>query len=149
QIPILILTGDQESGRNISCLDQGADDFMIKPFERRELAARVNAILRRVNYSGSKQPMLTVDGISLDEGQRIVHFDQRMIENLTPKEFDLLFHLMKNSPNIVSRDLIAKKVWDSEIEIIHERTIDVHIRRIRVKLGPGSLNRLLTVAGRG
>ncbi len=149
QIPILVLTGDPESGLNISCLDQGADDYMTKPFDRLELAARVRAILRRVTYAGSRQDVLKRDGISLDVGQHVAILNDRKIENLTPKEFDLLHLLLKNSPNVVSRELVARKVWDIDMDVFNERTIDVHMRRIRLKLGPEALNRLVTVTGKG
>jgi len=148
-MPILVLTGDHETGQNISCFDQGADDYMTKPFDRMELAARAKAILRRVNYAGGQKNILEREGISIDVGQRVVLLKDRKIENLTPKEFDLLYLLMKNSPNLVGRNLLAKKVWDRQVEIINERTIDVHVRRIRLKLGEAALGRLVTVPGSG
>jgi len=148
-IPIIVLTGDDETGKNIACLDQGADDYMTKPFDGPELLARVRAILRRVNYGGKRQEILKVDGLSIDVGRRAVFLKDRAIESLTPKEFDLFYLIAKNSPNLVDRRTVAKKVWNSDVEIINERTIDVHIRRIRLKLGPALLGRLRTVPGKG
>lgn len=149
RVPILILTGDHEEGRNISCLDQGADDYMTKPFDRMELAARVKAIMRRVDYSGARQEVLKRDGLTVDIGQRTVFLNNRKVENLTPKEFDLFCLLVKNSPNLVDRDILARKIWEMSIELLNDRTIDVHIRRVRLKLGPESLGRVLTVPGKG
>ena len=82
---------------------------MTKPFDRLELAARSKAILRRVNYAGGRRDILKRDGISIDVGQRAVLLQDRKIENLTPKEFDLLYLLMKNSPNLVSRNFPRQK----------------------------------------
>lgn len=149
-VPIIVLTGEDEEGRNISCLDQGADDYMIKPFDWKEVVARVKAVLRRVHYAGGKQEIIRKNGISIDVGRRAVVMDDKIvIENLTPKEFDLLSLLVQNSPNLLSREFLTKKVWDCDEQIVHERTIDVHIRRIRFKLGPKILSRLLTVPGTG
>ena len=123
---------------------------MIKPFDWKEVVARVKAVLRRVHYAGGKQEIIRKNGISIDVGRRAVVMDDKIvIENLTPKEFDLLSLLVQNSPNLLSREFLTKKVWDCDEQIVHGRTIDVHIRRIRFKLGPKILSRLLTVPGTG
>ena len=149
-LPIIVLTGGDAEGRNIFCLDQGVDDYMTKPFDLKEVVSRVKAVLRRGNFSGSTlQNIIKRKGVSIDVGRQTVSFEDRVVENLTSKEFGIFSLLVQNSPDLLRRNFLAKKMWDTGTQVVHERTIDVHIRRIRMKLGHPTLDRLRSISGKG
>ena len=114
-------------------LDGGADDYIAKPFGVMEMIARVKALLRR--SGGMEESLLTCGNVTLDGEKRMVYVDGKTIE-LTYKEFELLKLLMKNHGIVISRDVIMERVWDSSFEG-ESRTIDVHVRTLRQKLGDG------------
>ena len=116
----------------ISGLDAGADDYVAKPFGVMELLSRVRAVLRRSRLD-REQPVLQVGKIKMNQEERRVQADGREMQ-LTFKEFELLRFLMENENVVLSRDKLLDIVWgyDSEVET---RTVDVHIRSLRQKLG--------------
>lgn len=127
-VPIIMLTARGAEDDRIRGLDTGADDYMAKPFSPRELLARVNAILRRIRPALAGE-MLTVGDLTLDP---VAHKAQRQGRTLAlgPTEFRLLRFLMEHPGRVFSRGQLLDAVWGSESEI-EERTVDVHIRRLR------------------
>jgi len=147
QVPIIMLTARTDELDRISGLDLGADDYVTKPFSARELAARARAILRR-QPSGGDQPIAVYRGRHLvaDFDAVVVSVDGRPIR-LTRREFELLRFLIGNRNRVLSRDRLLDRVWGYE-QIIETRSVDVHIGRLRAKLGPAG-KQVETVVGLG
>ncbi len=132
--PIIILTAKVEENERVLGLELGADDYVTKPFSPRELAARVRAVLRRLQKQPEAPEVLRAAGISLDRTTRSVSVGERRVE-LTPSEFDLLAVLMTSPGRVYSRaDLLDRTQGDAYAG--YERTIDVHIRNLRTKIEP-------------
>jgi DNA-binding response OmpR family regulator len=131
-IPIIILTAKLEEGDKILGLELGADDYVTKPFSLRELTARVRAVLRRSEKSIFEVEVLRAAGITLDVGGRVTRVRDTRVD-LTPTEFTLLATLMRSPGRTFSRLELLGQVQDSAHEG-YERTIDVHIRRLRTKI---------------
>jgi two-component system alkaline phosphatase synthesis response regulator PhoP len=131
---ITFLTARQEDYSQIAALEQGGDDYISKPIKPRILVARINAMLRRRQASGSAMGnMIEVDDMRIDlEGMTIDKSGSRI--ELPRKEFELLQLLLSKPGKVFSRDEIYRKVWGSDV-IVGNRTIDVHIRKLREKLG--------------
>jgi phosphate regulon transcriptional regulator PhoB len=144
---IIMLTAKAEEVDRIVGLEMGADDYMVKPFSPRELVARVKAVLRRGH--GQEGPAIKrVGTLEVDEGKHQIAVDGAPVE-LTVKEFDLLCALMKANGRVLNRDQILESVWGySNAVDIESRTVDVHIRRLREKLGK-EYKRVVTVKGVG
>ena len=131
RIPVILVTAKSTEIDKVKGLDGGADDYIAKPFGVMELIARVKALLRRAPASG--EGLLTCGDVTLDSEKRMVQAFGETVE-LTYKEFELLKLLMKNRGFVISRDVIMERVWDTNYEG-ESRTIDVHVRSIRQKLG--------------
>ena len=138
-IPVLVLTAKREQEDRISGFELGADDYLTKPFSPRELVLRCQAILRRISepaVAGGGR-VLKAGPIRMDLGAHQVTIDGREL-NLTPTEFRLLQALMERRGRTQSRRQLLEKAWDVEAEIsdrIQTRTVDMHVRRLRAKLG--------------
>lgn len=133
-IPILILTGSNRDHQEVELLNAGADDYVTKPFDVEVLAARVQNLINRAQSISAEVKLLQKGGLLLDPRNRIVRWKESEAAMLSPKEFEILFLLTKESPNVVARNSIATRVWGQPVEEIHPRAIDVHIRWIRMKL---------------
>ena len=131
KIPVILVTAKATELDKVKGLDGGADDYIAKPFGVMEMIARVKALLRR--SSGLEESVLTCGDVTLDSEKHMVYAAGRPVE-LTYKEFELLRLLMKNRGIVISRDVIMERVWDSSFEG-ESRTIDVHVRTLRQKLG--------------
>ena len=131
RIPVILVTAKSTEIDKVKGLDGGADDYIAKPFGVMELIARVKALLRRAPASG--EGLLACGDVTLDSEKRMVQAFGETVE-LTFKEFELLKLLMKNRGFVISRDVIMERVWDTNYEG-ESRTIDVHVRSIRQKLG--------------
>ena len=146
-VAIIMLTAKADEVDRIVGLEMGADDYIVKPFSPRELVARVKAVLRR----GQSQDLSSVTQIGtlvVDEGKHQVLVEGKVVD-LTVKEFDLLCGLMKVNGRVLNRDQIMETVWGYSNAIeIESRTVDVHIRRLREKLGDEH-KRVVTVKGVG
>ncbi len=146
-IAIIMLTAKAEEVDRIVGLEMGADDYVVKPFSPRELVARVKAVLRR-GQTPSTDVLRRVGELEVDEAKRQVRVGGKRVE-LTVKEFDLLCALMQAKGRVLNREQILESVWGYANAVdIESRTVDVHIRRLREKLGPES-ERVVTVKGVG
>ncbi|MFZ4498638.1 MAG: phosphate regulon transcriptional regulator PhoB [Burkholderiales bacterium] len=146
-IPIIMLTARAEEGDKVLGLEAGADDYVTKPFSPRELLARIKAVLRR------RAPQMTDDvveagGLRLDpQTHRVTGLDQTI--SLGPTEFRLLHFLMTHPERVHTRSHLLDQVWGDHV-FVEERTVDVHIRRLRAALEPSRLDTLVqTVRGTG
>lgn len=131
-IPVIMLTAKTSEFDKVKALDMGADDYVEKPFGIMELISRVKAVLRR-SRKNKPDTKLTFKEISIDYEKRLVKVKGKEV-NLTHKEFELLYYLMKNQEIVLSRDKIMNQVWGFDFEG-ETRTIDVHIGTLRLKLG--------------
>jgi DNA-binding response OmpR family regulator len=138
-VPILILTARTETEDRVGGLDSGADDYLVKPFERQELLARIRALLRRRPPRGAAS--LAVGDLTLNPDTREVRRDKRELE-LTNREFELLEYLMRNERLVVSRERLLDDVWGYD-PTAATNTIDVFISNLRRKLEAGEEPRLL------
>ena len=145
-VPILMLTARDSLDDRVEGLDSGADDYLVKPFERDELLARLRALLRRRPPRGSAS--LVCGDLRLNPDTHEVHRGDREIE-LTGREFELLEHLMRNERLVVSRDRLLEEVWDYS-PYAETNTVDVFISNLRRKLESGGEPRVLhTIRGSG
>jgi DNA-binding response OmpR family regulator len=145
-VPILILTARDALEARVEGLDAGADDYLVKPFEREELLARMRALLRRRPPRGSAS--LVVGDLRLNPATRAAHRGERQLE-LTAREFELLEHLMRNERIVVSRQSLLDEVWGYH-PFAETNTVDVFISNLRRKLEQGGEPRVLhTVRGAG
>ena len=145
--PIMMLTARGEEGDRIRGLDNGADDYVAKPFSPAELIARIRAVLRRSQPSLDAE-QLSYDDIVMDLTAHRVSRDGRDV-HLGPTEFRLLRHLMQNPARVFSREQLLDSVWGHDV-YVEPRTVDVHIRRLRKALnGPQEADLIRTVRSAG
>lgn len=131
KLPIIMVTAKTTEMDMIKGLDEGADDYIKKPFSIMELITRVKALLRRTETEDVK--ILQVENITLDHERHMVFVDDKPVE-LTFKEYELLRLLMTNPSVVLSREVIMRHVWGTEFEG-ESRTVDMHIKTLRQKLG--------------
>ena len=131
-VPIILLTAKTDDMDKLMGFDNGADDYITKPFNILELKARIRALLRRVNSSEEQKNTLTIGEISLDLDGRNAYKSGKIVD-LTAKEYDMVEFLMKNPNKVYSREGLLNSVWSYEYRS-DIRTVDVHIRRLREKL---------------
>jgi two-component system alkaline phosphatase synthesis response regulator PhoP len=146
-VPILMLTARDEDVDKIIGLEVGADDYLTKPFNPRELVARVKSILRRAvpERRQAESAVLRHGDLLVDAGRREVHVGEREIQ-LAPKEFDLLWELLDHRGLVLTRDQLLERVWGYTFAG-DTRTVDVHVRQLRRKLEDASP--IVTVWGVG
>jgi DNA-binding response OmpR family regulator len=135
QVPILMLTARDDDIDKIVGLEVGADDYVTKPFNPRELVARIKTILRRASTppAPAKRTVLTHGALRIDAGRREVTLDGQVLQ-LAPKEFDLLYALMEHHGIVLTRDQLLERVWGYTFAG-DTRTVDVHVRQLRRKIG--------------
>ena len=144
-VPIIMVTAREQEIDRVAGLDAGADDFIAKPFSTRELLARIRAVLRRKTPEVAGDE-LKINGLVLDPTTYRVSFQEQQIK-LGPTEFKLLLFLMRNPERVHSRTLFLDKVWGDHV-YLEERTVDVHIKRLRSSLGAaGSMVETIRGAG--
>jgi two-component system alkaline phosphatase synthesis response regulator PhoP len=139
---IIFLTAVNDEGTQIRGLETGADDYVSKPISPKVFLSRANALFRRVNKADAR--ILTIDNITIDPERFIVQVNDQDIV-LAKKEFELLYLLALKPGRVFLRNEILNQVWGNEV-IVGDRTIDVHIRKIRQKLG---IDCITTVKGVG
>jgi len=140
---ILFLTALSDESTQIKGLETGADDYISKPISPKVFISKVNSLFRRLQ-PGSDTPVLTMDGLTIDPQKYIVQYSGKDI-NLAKKEFELLYLLASKPGRVFLRNEILSRVWGADV-IVGDRTIDVHIRKIRQKLG---IDCITTVKGVG
>jgi two-component system response regulator CpxR len=145
RVPVLMLTARGEDVDRIIGLEAGADDYLSKPFNPRELSARVKAILRRTDTRPSRGP-IEVNGIVLDPGTREVRLNGEPIE-ITTLEFDILEQLMRSAGRVVSRDELMESLYNRKATPF-DRSIDMHVSHLRKKL-EGDRPMIKTIRGVG
>ena len=146
-LPIIMLTARAEEGDMISGLDAGADDYLTKPFSTNELLARIRAVLRR-KAPEALDTMVDVGGLKLDPATRRVSKEERDVR-IGPTEFRLLHFFMTHPERVHSRAQLLDRVWGDHV-FIEERTVDVHVKRLREALDPVGCSRMIeTVRGAG
>ena len=131
-VPIIMLTAKGETNDKVSGLEMGADDYVTKPFEVKELIARIHAVMRRKDGETAMEKKLEFDKltINLDSYELIV--DGRKIDT-PPKEMELLFHLASSPNRVFTRNQLLDEVWGFDY-FGDSRTVDVHVKRLREKL---------------
>ena len=149
-VPIIMLTAKDGVSDKVLGLESGADDYLVKPFDYLELAARIKARLRRRNSLVSAAQVLHLGGIQIDTAGRQVTVNQHPVA-LTPKEFDILQLLASRAGQVLSRESIREVLWPDDQLYRWSRTIDVHIKNLRSKLGdnPEDPEYIRTVSGVG
>lgn len=145
-LPIMLLTAKEKELDKVVGLDCGADDYMVKPFGVLELSARIRSLLRRVKRE-EKKDILSYQGISINKKTREASSSGRVCE-LTLKEFELLCYLLENQARVVTRDELLNQIWGYEYDG-ETRTLDMHIRTLRQKLGEEGGSCIKTVRGVG
>jgi two-component system phosphate regulon response regulator PhoB len=146
-IPIMMLTARAEEADKVSGLDSGADDYLTKPFSARELLARIQAVLRRTAPAGEAE-RVEVEDLTLDQAGHRVAAGGKTVP-LGPTEYRLLAFLMTHPDRVYSRSQLLDRVWGGNV-YVEERTVDVHIRRLRKSLEPSGYDRFVqTVRGAG
>jgi len=146
-LPIVMLTAKGDEVDRVLGLELGADDYIVKPFSPKELLARVRAVLRRAKPAPGAAA-IAIGALAIDPGTRTVTVQGAPV-TLTHKEFELLSALADAQGRVLSREFLLDRVWGySRAGEIESRTVDVHVRRLRVKLGPEG-RRILTVKSVG
>jgi DNA-binding response OmpR family regulator len=148
QLPIIMLTARTSEAERVAGLDLGADDYVTKPFSLRELGARVRAVLRRRNGTATEGRAATYKGrhLEADFDAVAISVDGAAVR-LTRREFELLRFLVENRNRVLSRDRLLERVWGYD-RFIETRSVDVHVGRLRAKLGPAG-GQIETVIGLG
>src|SRR5262245_3602172 len=133
-VPIIMLTAKSDEVDRVVGLEVGADDYVGKPFSPKELVARVRAVLRRTRPEAGPR-VLSVGPVALDPARHVVTVDGGAVD-LTPREFNLLRALLEAAGRVLSREHLLNHVWGyARADEIESRTVDVHVRRLRAKLG--------------
>ncbi|WP_280150473.1 phosphate regulon transcriptional regulator PhoB [Piscinibacter sp. XHJ-5] len=147
ELPIIMLTARAEEADKIAGLDAGADDYLVKPFSTNELLARIRAVLRR-KAPEALDTVVEVGALRLDPATRRVTREEREVR-IGPTEFRLLHFFMTHPERVHSRAQLLDRVWGDHV-FIEERTVDVHVKRLREALEPVNCSRMIeTVRGAG
>ena len=141
---VIFLTAREEEYSEVAAFDAGADDYITKPIKPRALISRINSFFKRRFSQKDSSLVQEVENLKIDKNSYTTILDGKKIY-LPKKEFDLLFFLMKNSSKVYSRDSLLRNVWGSGVHVV-ARTVDVHIRKLREKIGE---NFIKTIKGVG
>ncbi|MBC1434469.1 response regulator transcription factor [Listeria rocourtiae] len=153
-VPIIILTAKESESDQVLGLEIGADDYVTKPFSPLTLMARIKAVTRRKGQTldTSARPadndILETKYFKISKKTREIYFEGRLLDALTPKEFDLLYFLMQHPRQVFSREQLLEQVWGYQF-YGDERTVDVHIKRLRQKIATDTHPFLHTIWGVG
>jgi len=139
-IPVILLTARAQEDDKVLGLDAGADDYVTKPFSTREIKARINALLRRAAF-GEPEATQEVAGLRIDGVSHRVTIDDQPVD-IGPTEFRLLHFFMTHPERVFTRTQLLDHVWGRNV-YVEERTVDVHIRRLRKALAPSGYDDLI------
>ncbi len=133
-VPIIMLTAKGETFDKVLGLELGADDYVVKPFDTKEVIARIKAVLRRIGQSNNQEEVkeVTFENLHINMTRYELKVNGKVVE-APPKELELLFHLASNPNRVYTRDQLLDEVWGFEY-YGDSRTIDVHVKRLREKL---------------
>ena len=141
---VIFLTARSEEYSEVAAFDMGADDYITKPIKPRALVSRINALFRRESKKKKEANAISVGDLIVDRTSYTVKNSEKRI-SLPKKEFELLYFLAQNSGKVFSRDELLQNIWGSDVYVL-ARTVDVHIRKVREKIGEGYIT---TVKGVG
>ncbi|MCP4040536.1 MAG: phosphate regulon transcriptional regulatory protein PhoB [Gammaproteobacteria bacterium] len=148
EYPVIMLTARTEEANKVWGLDAGADDYVTKPFSPRELMARIQAVLRRVKPQSKDDAEIEFEGLLVEPGSHRVSVDGSPLE-MGPTEYRLLHFFVTHPERAYSRSRLIDLVWGNDV-YVEERTVDVHIRRLRIILEPSGHDKFIqTVRGTG
>lgn len=133
QKPIIFLTARSEEETEIEGLNKGGDDYITKPISTKKLISRINAVLRRVRQAESSPNKLLVHDLEIDKDRYVVQRGEDQFQ-LPRKEFELLYFLASRKGRVLDRQTLLDEVWGNDIYVV-DRTVDVHVRKIRQKIG--------------
>lgn len=133
-IPIIFLTARGDEKTEVEGLDRGADDYITKPISTRKLMSRIKAVLRRFDDNERLEPRITVHDMTIDRERYIVSREGGEDLHLPRKEFELLYCLAGEKGKVMSREKLLSRVWGDNVYVV-DRTVDVHVRKIREKIG--------------
>ena len=132
-VPVIMLTARSAEMDRVAGLENGADDYVVKPFSPKELMMRVSAILKRSGGGEAQRDVVTYGGLTVDFTGRLVYIDGKRVD-MTPKEYDLFFYLVKNKGIALTREKLINEVWGYDF-YGDDRTLDTHIKLLRKSLG--------------
>jgi len=141
---IIFLTARAEEYSEIAAFDTGADDYITKPIKPRALMSRINALFRRKASKKSDNEIIEIGDLIIDKQSYVVHQNEKEL-NLPKKEFELLHFLAQHSGKVFSRDDLLHNIWGTDVYVL-ARTVDVHVRKVREKIGDGYIT---TIKGVG
>ncbi|MCM1992064.1 response regulator transcription factor [Oceanirhabdus seepicola] len=147
EVPVIMVTAKGDTFDRVLGLELGADDYMVKPFEPKELVARVKAVLRRFNADATKSEVMIFNDLKIDADSFTVVYHGEELK-MPPKEFELVFYLAANKNKVFTREQLLCEVWGYDYPG-DSRTVDVHVKRLREKLKGGSNWQIETVWGVG
>ena len=145
-VPVIMLSARGEEYDKLFGFELGVDDYVVKPFSPKELMARIRAVMNRVNSINTKEDIIRYKGLTINFTAREVLIDGERV-SMTPKEYDLLFYLVKNMNIALSRDKLLEEVWGYDF-YGDDRTVDTHIKMLRNSLGEYR-NLIVTLRGMG
>jgi two-component system, OmpR family, response regulator len=160
KVPIIMLTARNSEQDQILGLDEGADDYISKPFSPLALIARIKALQRRILLEDNQEPIkltksynadvydVITNHIKISKARREVVFDGKVVKNITPKEFEMLYTMAKKPKQVFSRSQLLEMIWGYDY-FGEERTVDAHIKKLRQKLEKVGANVIQTVWGVG
>lgn len=150
-VPIIMLTAKDSESDQVLGLEMGADDYVTKPFSPLTLMARIKAVTRRYQKETTNQvddKSIATEHFKISKETREVIYNDQVLTNLTPKEFDLLYYLISNPKQVFTREQLLDRVWGYQF-YGDERTVDVHIKRLRNKIGTKEQPFIHTIWGVG
>lgn len=147
ETPVIMLTAKGETFDKVLGLELGADDYIVKPFEPKEMLARMKAVLRRYNIDNENKEVLNFEQLTIDINSYTVVYKDEDIK-MPPKEFELLYYLAGNKNRVFTREQLLCEVWGYDYPG-DSRTVDVHVKRLREKLQGGPNWQIETVWGVG
>ena len=147
-IPVIFLTAKDSEIDEVVGLELGADDYIVKPIGIRKLLARVKMVIRKsIKNNRLQEAAISLYDITIDPDRYSVKAAGKSV-TLTKKEFEILLYLAKRPGRVITREMLLNEIWGENVVVV-DRTIDVHIRKIREKLGPGHMNVIETIKGVG